>query len=162
MKVRRIWWLMGYAAVAVFPAAAQESRQSIQASVDRAPTFVAEKRERTSAAFETAPAARDLDLQFLPNLPVLTRIERQRTPFSAEARLPLAGLWGGRLQLACVHQRYRALNSAQPPSTRYQMFGLEAPGTALSRSRANFGVTLSFHFGRRGVTKTTTLFAQER
>lgn len=164
MKIRRFWWLMGFSVVSMLPAFAQENRSPDRTSLSRTPLFAAEKRDHTQAAFETSFPAGGPHPRFLLRVPAFTRVEREKTPFSAQTRLPVADFWGGRVQLACVRQRYnyRAMHAANQQSTRYQMSGLEAPGLARGRSRTNYGVTLSFHFGRRTVGKAVTPPAQER
>ena len=169
MKVRRSWWLTGFFLGGMLPAFAQESPVPDPALFSRTPLFVTEKRDRTDAERGTALAGGEPNQRLLLSLPeftrpVLRRIERERTPFSTQTRLPFAKLWDGRFQLACVHQRYsaRAFHSADIHSTRYQMSGLEAPGLARPRSRENYGVTLSFHFGKRSAAQRAMLPTQER
>jgi hypothetical protein len=149
MQAQRIWWLVILTMTGTIEAAAQEPGKTVLASLGRTPIVPAEKRARAeSEAFFGGPGAGLSPLR----LPFADRVIEAKGPFLTETRLPLVGVWNGRLQLSCVHQRhnFRALHPAYLHSTRYQASTLYHVGALLPRSRTNYGLTLSLHFGRRG------------
>jgi hypothetical protein len=131
--------------------AAQEPQKPVLASLGRTQFVPAEKRASLELDSE---AARPRPVQLLSllrmRLPFADRVTEQKGPFLTETRLPLVGVWNDRLELSCVHQRqnFRFMHPAYLHSTRYQA-PLVNWGAPVPRSRENYGVTLSFHFGRR-------------
>lgn len=77
-------------------------------------------------------------------------VQRERNAFVSQVRIPIASLFGGRLQLAALHQRLRAVNQhsgvlladASAP-LRAQPGGLNAV-----RTRASWGGGIWFQIGR--------------
>jgi hypothetical protein len=153
MQAQRIWWLVILSMTGIIEAAAQEPRKVVLASLGRTPIVPVEKRAGVEKDVSFGHPGSGLSRL---RLPLADRFIEEKRPFATETRLPLLGLWNGRVELSCVHQRhnFRALHPAYLHSTRYQASTLYHVGAPLLRSRTNYGLTLSLHFGRRGSEPT--------
>ena len=77
--------------------------------------------------------------------------EKQRTAFLNQVRVPLTSFFGGRLELAGLHQRIRSINthSAVPiGDAATSVYRVQSAGFISARTRSSWAGGLWLHFGR--------------
>lgn len=132
-------------------AAAQDSRSGLRWQPARVP---APPRDFTLRAPQPAPAQRpafrSANSSHIYHLGPLA-FEKQRTAFLNQVRLPLTTFFGGRIELAGLHQRLRSINthSAVPiGDAATSVYRVQSAGFITARTRSTWAGGLWLHFGR--------------
>ena len=151
MRLQKALWLAGSALTLCCTAEAQSTRRAPAASPVVAPT-VARVVKQQSLAWKPAeaPPRPAFRVNASRNYKVgpLT-VERQRTAFVSQVRVPLHSFLGGRVQMACLHQRMRTLSvhSAVAVSDAASAYRSRGNGLVQARSQNTWGGGVWFQFG---------------
>jgi hypothetical protein len=84
------------------------------------------------------------------------RVERQKTPFVAQTRVPVAHLWAGRIEIGYVQQRMREVHSgsAVPQPEQAMVLRPDRIPYLQPESRTSYGGGIWLTFGRpRGTVR---------
>ena len=158
MRINRALWIVvltSAGSASSVDAQSRVNRISSAPQVSNAP--VAARTARPAATNANMPAERALVAGYdahQKSKPYLSRapfrIQRERTPFLAQTRLPLVHLWDGRIELAVMRQSMRDVHSysALPQADQPSVLRTDRIPYLQPASRSSYGAGIWLTFGR--------------
>ncbi|GEM_PF-6480501 len=163
MRINRALWIMVLTGASSALSAEAQQRANRAATASQVSGAPAPPPASRAAATNLRPLAdRALSTRSEPqakasrSLAERFRVERQKTPFVKQTRLPLVQLWDGRIEIACVHQRLRDVHShsAVVAADQAALLRPDRIPYLQPESRASYGGGIWLTFGRpRGTVR---------